>query len=60
MCFPQVLAYMTHRVFQRYLTLKPLSPDLVEISECSTPVTRAAEGPSLMCSRNCLIASLLP
>jgi hypothetical protein len=43
-----------------YCTLNPLSPDLIEMSECSTPETDAAEGPLFRCWTNSLIASSLP
>jgi hypothetical protein len=40
-----------------YLTWNPFSPDLVEMSSCSTPLTLEAEGPLLRCWTNSLIAS---
>lgn len=44
----------------RYCTLKLLSPDLVEMVECSTPETEAADGPLCRCCTNWLMASSLP
>jgi hypothetical protein len=43
-----------------YWTLNPLSPDLVEMSECSMPETEAADGPLFKCWTNSLIPSSLP
>jgi len=43
-----------------YLVLKPLSPDLVEMSDCSTPVTLAADGPLWSCWTKSFNASALP
>jgi hypothetical protein len=45
---------------QAYCTLKPLSPDFVAMSDCSTLLTDAAEGPWFKCWTNWLRASSLP
>jgi hypothetical protein len=58
--FPQLASSDLSKHFYDYLTLKPLSPDLVEMSECSTPDTDAAEGPLFRCWTNCWMASSLP
>jgi hypothetical protein len=57
---PQQASSGLSKHFYEYLTSKPLSPDLVEMSECSTPDTDAAEGPLFKCWTNCWIASSLP
>jgi hypothetical protein len=41
-------------------TLKSLSPDLVEMSDCSTPDTLAADGPLFNCWTKLFKASALP
>lgn len=55
----QLLSPLIH-LLNIYRTSKLLSPDLVDMSSCSTPWTVAADGPLLRCWTNSSMASEEP